>query len=348
MGAGPAGAAAAIIAARSGARVLLLDRDRFPRHKVCGEFVSHESMELLERLLGHPFEAMASSTPKINRAEMFFDQRKLSMQFDEPALSISRYELDAALWECAKGAGADAKESVVVTKATNEGELFRVQTKAGECFQARVAINATGRWSELSPALTGERWLGLKAHYCGDFAHDTVTLNFFDGGYCGIQSVGGGVVNVSALVREGTAKNLEQVLSETNELRVMSAAWTRVTEAVSTFPVYFREPMPVRDGMMQIGDAAGFIDPFVGDGISMALQSGVMAAEAVVSNTSTGAADDDYAAKYNSRLAPAFRNAARIRSILFGSGAIRDAALVAARLPGVLPWMMRSTRARVA
>lgn len=98
IGGGPAGAAAAISAARQGASVLLLERGRFPRHKVCGEFVSAESLGLLEALFDPEACTVLQDAVRIPRARIFLDGRILVARVTPPAASLARYDLDAALW----------------------------------------------------------------------------------------------------------------------------------------------------------------------------------------------------------------------------------------------------------
>ena len=102
IGGGPAGTTAAIIAARGGARVLLLERGRFPRHKVCGEFVSAESLALLSVLLVSEHAALLGNAIRIPHARIFLDGRTLETPVAPPAASITRLDLDAALWESAE------------------------------------------------------------------------------------------------------------------------------------------------------------------------------------------------------------------------------------------------------
>src|SRR4051795_8555386 len=92
IGAGPAGTSATITLARTGATVLLLERGRFPRHKVCGEFVSAESLNLLAGLLDQ--EVILREAVRIPRARVFLDGRILQTAVDPPAVSIARLELD--------------------------------------------------------------------------------------------------------------------------------------------------------------------------------------------------------------------------------------------------------------
>src|SRR5690348_3923268 len=93
IGGGPAGAAAAITATRKGARVLLLERGHYPRHKVCGEFVSAESLDLLSTMLSARCSLALQDAIRIGRARLFADSRILETRIDPPAASIARIDL---------------------------------------------------------------------------------------------------------------------------------------------------------------------------------------------------------------------------------------------------------------
>src|SRR5512138_3557027 len=101
IGAGPAGCSAAITAARAGASVLLLERGRYPRHKVCGEFVSAESLELLEHLLDGS-RGLLTTSPRIHKSRVFLTAGGFEAPIEPAAASIARYDLDHALWMAAK------------------------------------------------------------------------------------------------------------------------------------------------------------------------------------------------------------------------------------------------------
>lgn len=346
-GAGPAGSACAITAARSGARVLLLEKDRFPRHKVCGEFVSPESLALLEGLLG---ENKISSHTLMNSARIFLDNKTLTLPVAPAARSIPRFDLDLALFRAAQRAGAHAEEGVMIQQVQRK-EPFQVETTLGK-FTARAVVNASGRWSKLTQfeVREKEKWLGLKAHFTEHEPPQSVDLYFFPGGYCGVTPVDANTVNACAMVRADVARTLEEVLAREPRLSERSRNWQPLFPPVTTSPLYFREPETESDGMMLAGDAAGFIDPFAGDGISLALQSGTLAAQSLApfleAKHPLERALHEYRAAYRKRFIPAFRNAARLRSALSAPKWVRTAALALAEMPGVGKILVRGTRAR--
>src|SRR5712692_1333822 len=114
IGGGPAGCAAAITAARTGASVLLLERGRFPRHKVCGEFVSAESLDLLQNLLAPAHRRLIDRAPRIARGRIFIDDAELSAEINPAAASITRFNLDTALWDSCMRAGVETRAECVV------------------------------------------------------------------------------------------------------------------------------------------------------------------------------------------------------------------------------------------
>src|SRR5450755_4610509 len=327
IGGGPAGASAAISAVRQGARVLLLERGRFPRHKVCGEFVSAESLTLLKDLLDGQHDALIRDAVRIPRARLFLDGRTLQATVDPPAASIARFDLDAALWHSAANAGVDARQQITVQSVAGSGP-FRIVT-AGEEFETRALVNASGRWSNLNlaPAENGkryEKWLGVKAHFAER-------------------------VNASAMVRADVASSLTEVFAQHPALLDRSRNWTLVSDPVSTSPLIFRNPQPERDGVLMAGDAAGFVDPFVGDGISLALRSGSLAAQCLKSFFTGEASLPDavrrYSQAYKESLLPVFRASSKIRRMLVLPRYVRRPVLsFLESSPAITNYLVRKTR----
>ena len=352
IGGGPAGTAAAITAARAGARTLLLDRDTFPRPKVCGEFVSAESLSLLGDLLG-PEHPLLTNTPQISAGRLFIGGSITDTHIDPPARSIPRFELDEALWHAAGAVGVDARARQAATGVTGEGPF--VVHAADQEYGSRAVINASGRWSGVLQPLEpppGPKWLGLKAHYASPAPAPSVDLYFFRHGYCGVQPAGAGTLNVCAMVRSDVATTLERVLECHPALRMRSFEMQRLGEAVVTAPLLHASPEPLHGSVLQVGDAAGFIDPFLGDGISMALQTGTSAALQLMPFFAGGydlaQAARHYASRYDSAIRPAFAHAARLRRILSVSQPFQPAVTGLLKIPHITEWFLQKTRPKAA
>ena len=311
VGAGPAGTAAAITAVRNGAKVALLEAGDFPRQKVCGEFVSAESLELLRGLLRDLPKAaqVLDGAPVLSQARLFLGGRVLRASVSPAALSIPRYALDQLLWEAAQQAGVWAHPKCEVLAIDGQGP-FTISTTAGE-IAARAVMLCAGRWSRFSDKCAlppGPKWMGVKAHYRERNPPQSTDLYFFDHGYCGVQPVGDDVVNACALVRSDYATSLDEVLCLSPQLADRAVKWQPVMQPVSTAPLLYRKPAALRGHILLAGDAAGFIDPFAGDGISIALRSGTAAAQQMHS-LSTGHATLEeaalrYRAQYEREFAP--------------------------------------------
>ncbi|MFB3815695.1 MAG: NAD(P)/FAD-dependent oxidoreductase [Terriglobales bacterium] len=352
IGAGPAGTAAALTAATFGVspeRILLLEQGRFPRDKVCGEFVSGEALGLLASLLEDD-AVLVERALRIERARLFFGERHVEFALPTAAASIPRYNLDSALWHAAKRRGIHCRSQARVLQLLRNGGTFAVHTPI-EVFDTRSVIDAAGRWSKLQaqanarPANGGD-WIGLKAHFHSR-ANPSTDLYFFDGGYCGVQPVSADKVNVCAMVRGDRAVRLEQVFALHPLLHRRSRAWTQATDTVATAPLRFLSPKAVRRDVLCAGDAAGFIDPFAGEGISLALRSGELAGAALArfcrGEITLTAAVGQYAGQYHGRLLPAFRNAARARALLDAQLG-RRLALLLMRVPAVARLLLKATR----
>jgi len=358
IGGGPGGTAAAITAARSGARALLVERGRLPRHKVCGEFVSPEALSLLSELLDHQERGLLEDAIRIPRARIFLDDRVLEAPIERSARSIARLDLDAALWQSAERAGVEARQQTSAHSILGCGP-FVVRTSGGDC-EARGVVDASGRWSNLKPSRSNVRrrqakWIGVKAYFSEASASESVDLYFFDGGYCGVQPVAlraesdGRLINVCAMVRAEVASRLEDVFELHPALLRRAHQWQPRMPPISVAPLVFAKPETARDGVLVVGDAAGFVDPFVGDGISLALRSGTLAARCLVpflqEEIPLAEAVDRYRCQYRRSLAPVFRSSAKLRRMLRIPRVARKPLLVLLESsPALARYLVRSTR----
>jgi flavin-dependent dehydrogenase len=351
IGAGPAGSSAAITAARLGSRVLLLEARDFPRHKVCGEFVSAEALDVLAGLLSDlpSTRPLFDNAIAIDRTRLFLGTRVVEAPIVPPGLSITRYDLDASLWQVTQAAGVETRENCEVLAVNGDG-AYRLQTASGE-FTAAALIVAAGRWSQFTSDRTvpaGPKWIGLKAHFRERNPERSSDLYFFQNGYCGVQPVAKDVVNACAMVRADVATSLRQVFGLHLSLAKRASVWEALTPPVCTGPLIYRPPVSSRGNAMFVGDAAAFIDPFVGDGISIALRSGQVAGQCAAGflrgETTLTESVGAYEREYSRQFAPLLSAAARVRSLMSLPEFTKPAVFELLRVPGVMPFVIRKTR----
>lgn len=333
IGGGPAGALAAIECRRHGLRVALWERGRFPRDKVCGEFLSPEALPALE----DEIPAALARAAWIYRAEMI-PRRGRARAFDlpQPGRGLSRWVMDQALWQAAKGCGVEAMDGAAVVEVRRNGQDadggpdFEVITRDENARRrVRRLLVACGRWWKIdglpSPGAEGRppggsSWMGIKAHFSGVAPRAAVELYFFPGGYCGLSPIEDGLYNACGLVhsrvtrahgKAATANLAEWLASvarhEALNERLRGAA--QVSSTVTTAPVLPARRQAAWQDVLAAGDAAGFLDPFTGDGMAMALHGGRMAgktlAAACRANGDGGTGGGDWAGAYRRQLARA-------------------------------------------
>jgi flavin-dependent dehydrogenase len=355
VGGGLAGCAAAITVLQSEprAKILVLERGIYPRHKVCGEFVSPEGMAALARLLGAAEACrLASHAPEITQANIRVDGRVLSAPIRPAAAGITRLDLDFALWRQATKLGADVRERSSVLRVEGSGP-FEIQLEH-EQVNTQALINAAGRWSIFTQRLVKntngrhDKWIGLKCHFAEPAVSGTIDLYLFESGYCGVQSVAADRVNACAMVRADAASTLAEVCALHPELKERSRHWTPVIEPVTTAPLYFRNPVPVENMIFNAGDAAGFIDPFVGDGMTLALHSAILAGEALVGfvekRCNLPSAAQSYDREYRTRLLPAFRRARWVRKMIYLPSVVRIPLGRIIQMTGATESLLKATR----
>lgn len=372
IGGGPAGTAAALEARRRGLRVALWERESFPRDKVCGEFISAESLPILDEEIP---EVLASAA-FIKRAEFVSSRGRVrGFSLPRPARGLSRRVLDHALWRAAAEARACVREGETVRRISRvphrggQRPLWTIESESGSVEEARSLIIACGRWWKLeglrSPA-SGERdrapgpWLGVKAHFRSVAPRAAVEMFYFPGGYCGLAPVEDGLYNACCLVhrsltrarRGGEVRDFAQWIGRVArhaELNERLRGAIQEGQTVSTAPVEPARRRAEVQGALLAGDASGFLDPFTGDGISMALHSGRMAAEELAAHLAGESESfESVAANYRSRLNLSVRRsyavAGLLRTLVRAPGMVQDAA--AAVLPRLGARLLAETRWR--
>lgn len=300
IGAGLAGSTIAAALAQRGWDVLLVESDQFPRHKVCGEFLSPEAQHSLTQLglLGDVAEL--APVPLYSAAITTGGGKSLSMALPAAAWGLSRYALDAGLAAAAVRCGAEFWPASTVTSVTHTGDGNTVQLRRLRqplTLRARTVIFACGRHSaaglppreaERSTQAEKQSWkhcVGLKRHYTGVVMEPRVELYLFPGGYVGINPVEGSLANVCLLITyaafQAAGRSMEAVLTAAVKrhpqlAQRLAEAQTVLQSECAVAPVNTeRRPTPWdgSTGAPCLGDTASMIPPLAGDGMAMALRS---------------------------------------------------------------------------
>jgi flavin-dependent dehydrogenase len=332
--------------------VLLLEKDRFPRRKVCGELLSGGARASLERL-GVLAEVEAIAAP-VRRGTLHLPSaRPLEFSLAAAALGVSRFALDALLARRAAALGAEVRCGARVQELAREEDSFRVAWSSpahgshGEA-RARAAIGAWGRWDALDRSLerrfgrAGARYLGWSRDYLprGLELGDEVRLYVFRGGYCGLSPVEAGRVHLAGVVSERVRRRLApgwdavaaHARTSNPALDRDLAGLAEDGDAIGTGPVYFTRKPPSDGDVVFAGDAAGVLDPFSGEGQASALASGLLAADEVERGLAEGAPArrlaEAYTAAWRRRFGRRFAWSAAFRTLVLHPGFAEAAARI--------------------
>lgn len=307
-GGGPAGTSAAIHLQNNGLQVLLVEQKKFPRAKLCGEFISPECLDHFERL-GVANRMNASAGSVLNQT-VFYSRSGRSVTIPSEwfgehrtAIGLSRAEMDNNLLQRAKECGVTVCEEAHASRPLVESGTVRgitLKTKEGEQeYFSRVTIDATGRARALARRIEKAQLrkfirpslVAFKAHLVNTHsATGNCEIYFYKGGYGGLNAVEGGVSNLCFIVTAEDARRceskpellIEQVVSQNQR----AAQTLKEAKAVSPWLAVtlegfgYQSLIPLR-GLLTVGDASAFIDPFTGSGMLMALQSGELVAKLV-------------------------------------------------------------------
>jgi len=293
VGGGLAGLASATHLSKKGLSVLLIEKHEYPKHKVCGEYISNEVLPYLNALDFNPFDYGAKNIVDFTLSTP--GSRSITTKLTTGGFSISRYCIDWELSKKAKQYGAEILH-VNVTDIQFKNNQFEVFTNQNKQYTSELVIGSFGKRSNLDVKMSRDfiqkpsPFLGVKAHYKGDFPEDAVGLHNFEGGYCGVSKVENDHINVCYIADFKSFKEYkniddfqQKVLSQNKYLKKVFDTYELAFEKpLSISQVSFSEKQPVENHILMCGDSSGMIHPLAGNGMSMAIRAAQMASQKIL------------------------------------------------------------------
>ncbi|WP_034925122.1 NAD(P)/FAD-dependent oxidoreductase [Gillisia sp. CAL575] len=294
VGGGLSGLVAAIHLSRNNFPVTVFEKDSYPNHKVCGEYVSIEIVPYLKQLDINLSDLKPALIDKLQFSDV--TGKTVNTKLPLGGLGISRYALDEFLYLKALASGVNFIHALV-TDVTYTNDEFAITTNKNEPFEFKIVLGAYGKRSLLDKKLDRQfidqksGWLAIKGHYKKDgFPDNLVMLHNFKGGYCGLSKTETGAINVCYLASYNSFKKHKdpvnfknEVLMQNPHLRDFFQEATPLFEKnLSIAQISFDKKSSIQDHILMLGDAAGLIHPLSGNGMAMAIHSAKIASEVIL------------------------------------------------------------------
>lgn len=341
-GGGPAGSAAAIELAQAGASVLLVEQKSFPRHKLCGEFISPECWQHFARL--GVADSMKDSGGAHVSETVFYTRKGRGITVPSEwlgprrALGLSRARMDHNLLERARECGVAVKENAQAQPLFAAEKVVGVSVKSDDCVTeifSTLTIDATGRTRALARRFDSPQrhrkpqLVAFKAHLKNTrVAKGQCEIYVYPGGYGGLTAIEGGLANLCFIVSAREAKRLasdpervvrELIMKNSRAAETLATAETASGWLAVALESFGSQSLAPAEGLLTTGDAAAFIDPFTGSGMLMALESGALVADNIVrhSRASFGELTANYKREFQEKFARRLRTSGLLRRVAF-------------------------------
>ena len=358
IGGGLAGLCAALHLSKENYKICLIERNNFPHHKVCGEYVSNEVLPYLNFLGIDPFSL---SSKKISRFEIT-DSHGSSIQTKLPlgGFGISRYAFDNLLYESLK----DKVEIVfeTVEKIYFNDNFFAVSTQNKKSFQADFVIGAFGKRSNIDSFLNrkfmkqSSPWLAVKNHFEYEFPDDLVALHNFEGGYCGLSKTETNTVNACYLTTFKSFKKYNDI--ETFQKKEMAKnpylnnffndAKPIFKNPLTISQISFQKKKPVENHIFMLGDSAGLIHPLCGNGMAMAIKSAQIFSELFIKSFQKSVfnrmeLENQYAENWQNEFGGRLKTGRLIQQVLLNPIVAKVGFSIAKHVPAIVPKIIEKT-----
>lgn len=293
VGGGLAGLSSAIHLSKAKVSVLLIEKYSYPKHKVCGEYISNEVLPYLSYLGFDPFKFGAKSISTFELST--HNNKKITAKLPLGGFGMSRYQMDFQLYKIALKNGVNVLLDTV-TDVKFKADSFLVQTKSKQNYQAKIVIGAYGKRSNLDVEFNREfikkksPYLGVKIHVSGSFPEDKVALHNFKGGYCGVSKVENNHINLCYITNFKAFKKYkdvkafqEEVVFKNQELKhIFKNSKPEFQQPLTISQISFQTKKPIDNHVIMCGDTAGMIHPLCGNGMGMAIRSAQLASELII------------------------------------------------------------------
>jgi flavin-dependent dehydrogenase len=363
IGGGLAGLSLSIQLVNAGYSVVLFEKEKYPFHRVCGEYISMESWNFLKNL-GYPLSDMDLPLIKkllVSAPDGTFIEQDLPLG----GFGISRYKIDHEIARLAQSKGVHLLEEKKVTSIIFNEECFNIHCSRLQ-YQAKVVCGTFGKRSNLDIKMKRafadkkngllNNFIGVKYHIKTDFPADTIALHNFQDGYCGISRIEDDKYCLCYLT---TAKNLrmngnsltsleEKVLQKNPFLkRIFKQSRVLYQAPLTISQISFENKSQVENHILMVGDAGGMITPLCGNGMSMALHGSKIAAELIRQFLSAAITrqqlEENYVEQWN-RLFKQRLHTGRIIQRLFGKEWITNVFITMMKpFPKFVSYLIRQT-----
>lgn len=362
VGGGLAGLANAIHLSKAGLKVKLLEKNDFPKHKVCGEYISNEILPYLEYLGVDPFRLGAVPIKRFLLSTTSGKTAKARLPLG--GFGISRFTLDHFLYQKALENGCEIEKSTV-NGVEYLNDYFKITTKSGRTYFAKFVIGAYGKRSNLDVRLDRRfiqkkaPFLAVKSHYRGEFPNDLVALHNFEGGYCGLSKVENDLLNICYLADYKTFKKYRNIEAYQQEVvyknpylkEIFEIATPVFDKPLTISQISFLPKKTVENHILMSGDSAGMIHPLCGNGMGMAVHSALLLSELLIAFFNYKEdGRDQLEREYAKRWRRTFRKrlmAGRLFNALFYQERLFRATISGLTFaPKVLPFFIRQTHGK--
>lgn len=362
IGGGLAGLISALHLQKFAINVTLIEKNSYPHHKVCGEYISNEVLPYLN-WLGLDLQVLGSSSITDLQFTTLFGASVIT-KLPLGGFGISRYTLDNFLYKEATRRGINVIFDTVSEVHFN-GNSFNVETIAGRNFKARQVIGAFGKRSVIDVKLNRDfihkksPYLAVKAHFAGSFPDKLVALHNFSGGYCGVSKIESDKLNVCYLANYQSFKQhknidsfQENVLYKNHFLKDIFENSEMIFESPLTIgQISFTAKKPVQNHILMVGDTAGLIHPLCGNGMAMAIHSAKIASELLVDffnneSYSREELEKNYTKLWNFNFSSRLKTGRILSSVLQNNVLQKIAFSTVTKIPGLLSNIIKSTHGK--